>query len=193
MSEPTTEPIPDPTVEPPAELPAPAPEPTEAPLYELRVAEALGAPDPEIDRRLHDAGFSAEQAQLVYDLAAEYLLPLVEATAGDLEAERDTERLVRHFGGRSGWETVSRQLRDWSRANLPPAAAEALAQTYEGCLAMHRMMTSPEPGLLPGAGDRGEATLDGLKSMMRDPRYWRERDPSFVQRVTDGFRRHYGG
>ena len=25
--------------------------------------------------------------------------------------------------------------------------------------------------------------------MMRDPRYWRSREPEFVRRVTEGFRR----
>jgi hypothetical protein len=28
--------------------------------------------------------------------------------------------------------------------------------------------------------------------MMRDPRYWRSREPDFVKRVTDGFRRLVG-
>jgi len=27
---------------------------------------------------------------------------------------------------------------------------------------------------------------------MRDPRYWRSREPDFVKRVTDGFRRLVG-
>lgn len=27
-----------------------------------------------------------------------------------------------------------------------------------------------------------------LHEMMRDPRYWRDRDPEFIRRVTDGFR-----
>ena len=27
--------------------------------------------------------------------------------------------------------------------------------------------------------------------MMRDPRYWRERDPGFVAQVTEGFQRLY--
>ena len=31
-----------------------------------------------------------------------------------------------------------------------------------------------------------------LQAMMRDPRYWRDRDPSFVAQVTDGFRKMYG-
>jgi hypothetical protein len=28
--------------------------------------------------------------------------------------------------------------------------------------------------------------------MMRDPRYWRTREPDFVKRVTEGFRRLVG-
>ncbi len=28
--------------------------------------------------------------------------------------------------------------------------------------------------------------------MMRDPRYWRTREPDFVRRVTEGFRRLVG-
>jgi hypothetical protein len=31
-----------------------------------------------------------------------------------------------------------------------------------------------------------------LREMMRDPRYWRKRDPEWVKRVTEGFRRLVG-
>lgn len=31
-----------------------------------------------------------------------------------------------------------------------------------------------------------------LRSMMRDPRYWRDHDPDFVTKVHDGFRHLYG-
>lgn len=36
-------------------------------------------------------------------------------------------------------------------------------------------------------------TEEELREMMRDPRYWRQRDPDFVKRVTDGFRALVGG
>jgi hypothetical protein len=29
--------------------------------------------------------------------------------------------------------------------------------------------------------------------MVRDPRYWRQRDPEFIARVTAGFKRLYAG
>ena len=29
--------------------------------------------------------------------------------------------------------------------------------------------------------------------MVRDPRYWRQRDPDFIGRVTEGFKKLYTG
>lgn len=31
-----------------------------------------------------------------------------------------------------------------------------------------------------------------LQAMMRDPRYWRDQDPTFVSKVTEGFQKLYG-
>jgi hypothetical protein len=44
------------------------------------------------------------------------------------------------------------------------------------------------------AADVGITAVDekDLHSMMRDPRYWRDKDPSFIAKVTDGFQKIYG-
>ncbi len=42
-----------------------------------------------------------------------------------------------------------------------------------------------------GAAPPGESEAE-LRAMMRDPRYWRTREPAFVTRVTEGFRRLVG-
>tara|TARA_R110002096_G_scaffold182766_5_gene360439 strand:+ start:353 stop:1090 length:738 start_codon:yes stop_codon:yes gene_type:complete len=153
--------------------------------------QATLTPDPDVNRRLHEAGFSNDQAKLVYGLAQEYVAPLVEQAAVEFEAERQTERLVKHFGGDAKWEQVSRQMLDWGKANLPGPALQALATTYEGCLALHNMMQNSEPALARSSGPSDDASLDQLKSMMRDPRYWRDRDPAFIRQVTEGFERAY--
>jgi hypothetical protein len=31
-----------------------------------------------------------------------------------------------------------------------------------------------------------------LQSMMKDPKYWRDKDPAFIAKVTDGFQSVYG-
>jgi len=161
--------------------------------YVVEIADVLGEPDPAVNRRLHEAGLTNAQAQAVYDLAGEYLVPLIEQAAVEFEAERQTERLAAHFGGAERWREVSGQLLAWGRAHLPPATLDALASTYEGVVALHGMMSSAEPalGAVPAGGDAPDE--GGLRGMMRDPRYWRDRDPAFVGRVTAGYRRLFGG
>ena len=53
----------------------------------LRLTKLYGPKTEQYLRRLHEAGFSTAQAQLVYDLAAERLLPLIAEAAGQFEAE----------------------------------------------------------------------------------------------------------
>ncbi|HYG84772.1 MAG TPA: hypothetical protein VD978_00775 [Azospirillum sp.] len=159
--------------------------------YCIACDHGMFEPDPEINSRLHAAGFAPEQAQLVYDLAAERLMPLIQELVAEFQAEREMERLVAQFGGEEKWRAVSRQLLAWASKNLPAAAVEGLSTTYEGVMALHRMMTGAEPSALARAdapADDGEAELHTL---MRDPRYWRDRDPAVITRVTEGFKRLY--
>lgn len=168
--------------------------PESADAYEIDAGQGPIGPDPEVNARLHRAGFTQEQAQLVYELANTYLPALVGEVAGEFEARNQVERLVRHYGGAERWRETARQLATWGRRKLPAEVFEALSGTYEGVLALERMMGHGEPVL--GAG--GEAAGLGLseadlKEMMRDPRYWRERDPAVVGKVRDGFRRLFPG
>jgi hypothetical protein len=160
--------------------------------YAIQQPHELIEPDPEINLRLHEAGFTPRQAQLVYDLAAERLLPVLSETVADLEATRDAERLASHFGGEQPWRTMARQIKTWGQANLGGDVFETLSSSYDGVLAMHQMMQLREPSVLRD-GDGARPALDeaALTGMMRDPRYWRERDPAFVTKVTEGFQRLY--
>ena len=176
---------------PPAEAP---PTPAAPQGYAITSPHPLIEPDPAINARLLEAGLSQTQAQLVYDLAAERLLPVIEEALGELEAQQQAERLQRHFGGADTWRHTARQIKSWAAANLPPDIHATLAGSYEGVLALHQMMRASEPELL-GAGDTpaAELTEEALAEMMRDPRYWRQRDPEFIARVKAGFKRLYAG
>jgi len=160
--------------------------------YAIEAKHELCCVDEAINARLHQAGFSQPQAQLVYDLAAERLLPLIAEAASQFEADRQVETLRAHFGGEDRFRRVAAQITAWGRANLPPPVMEALSTTAEGVIALHRMMEGKEPGLAPRADAAGVADEGELRAMMRDPRYWRTREPEFVRRVTDGFRRLVG-
>ncbi len=162
--------------------------------YGISIRDDLLTVDPQVNQRLHQAGFSNEQAQLVYDLACDHLLPLIGELASLFEADNQSKRLEQHFGGKERWREVARQVAAWGRSHLPPRVFEALSTTFEGVVTMHKMMgdSSNEPGLSRDIGSIGGVPNDAeLRSMMRDPRYWRDHDPAVVSKVRDGFRRLY--
>ncbi|MCZ8278220.1 MAG: hypothetical protein O9313_07770 [Acetobacteraceae bacterium] len=161
--------------------------------YQITPKHDLCCADQDVNKRLHDAGFTPAQAQLVYDLAAERLLPMIAEAAAQFEADRQVEKLREHFGGEERFRRIAQQLSAWGRANLPDAVFEALSTTSEGVMALYRMMEKGEPAVTRKADAAPVADETALREMMRDPRYWRTREPEFVKRVTDGFRRMVGG
>jgi len=159
--------------------------------YEISFDDERFAADPQVNARLHQAGLTPAQVQLVYDLAAEYVGPAVERAGAEFEASAQGDRLREHFGGAERWRDVSRQLRQWGEARLPPDVLHALCCTEDGVHALHTMMRNGEPGLGRGTNQAGPASEADLTAMMRDPRYWKTKDPAFVEQVTQGFRRLY--
>jgi hypothetical protein len=160
--------------------------------YQISLQNDFLNADPDVNRLLHGAGFTQEQAQLVYDIACERLMPMVAEIAALFEAQSQIDRLQDEFGGEQRWREIARQLDAWGRKHLPQQIYDALSTTHEGVIAMHRMMTGDEPELR-GAGHGAETPFNdaALKQLMRDPRYWRDQDPVVVDRVREGFRRLY--
>lgn len=167
--------------------------PPESPeAYQIAERHPMCGCDLEVNKRLHAAGFSNEQAQLVYDLAFERLMPTLHGMAADMYSQRNQERLHQHFGGPDRFSEVQRQLSAWGKANLPEDVYAALSSSPEGVMALERMMGSGEPGLATRNPDAGQnSSEDDLKRMVADPRYWRQRDPAYMAKVTEAFKRAY--
>ncbi|GAA0625903.1 MULTISPECIES: capsid assembly protein [Thalassospira] len=163
--------------------------------YAITLADGMEDIDTDLNQRLHAAGFSNAQAQLVYDLAGEVLSPLL----GDLDqaAQRATDRaaLAAEFGGAESWKKLAPKIESWGKANLPEAAFETLCQSADGVRAMHRMMThGDEAALGKTDGGAGETGLRSeIRRKMNDPCYWRDRDPTLVAEVQADFARLSGG
>lgn len=167
--------------------------PDSADDYILNLSHGLFEADSSINRRLHALGFTQEQVQAVYDLAAEKMVPMIVEIADEFKADREIERLIAAFGGAEKWSEISRQLLNYGRKNLPDDVLTSLASSFEGVMALYRMMQGGgEPGMAradePANGANGEREL---QTMMRDPKYWRDRDPAFIEKVSEGFRRLY--
>ena len=89
--------------------------PEEAGAYQVKLNHTLLENDPEINEKLHKAGFTNEQVQLVYDLAAERVFPLIEEMSGDFDALQQLEKLYYHFGGKERFDEISRQIQAFEK------------------------------------------------------------------------------
>lgn len=167
--------------------------PTSPEEYCINCEHGLFEMDNDVNARLHAKGFTQDQAQEVYNIAADKMIPMMREMAMDYKADREVEKLISHFGGEQAWREVSRQLLAFGQKNLPDDVLDNLSSSYEGVLALHRMMKGNEP-TLQRAKSKSSGTLDEaeLNSMMRDPKYWRDKDPAYIAKVTQGFESLYG-
>lgn len=165
--------------------------PESAKDYNVSVPNDLFEIDDELNERLLAKGFTEAQVQEVYDLAAEKLVPLIVEMAGEFQADREVERLVTYFGGADKWQEMSKQFLAFGKKNLPADVLDGLACSYEGVMALHRMMKSDQPSLKAKAEGPAQAGENELYTMMKNPKYWRDKDPSFIEKVTQGFEKLY--
>jgi hypothetical protein len=157
--------------------------------YTVNVDHALFTVDDEINEKLFQAGFTQEQVQIVYDLAAEKMVPLIVELARDFEADREMEKLVKTFGGAEKWAQIAKELLAFGQKNLPADVLSGLAGSYEGVMALYRLMQGGKPVQMQDAKYSADALNEqGLKKMMQDPKYWRDKDSEIVDKVTAGFK-----
>jgi len=159
--------------------------------YKLSCKSDLFTENPVVNQRLHVAGFSNEQAQVVYDLAHEALEPLVAEIFALVHAQAQGDRLVERFGGEDRWDETARQLKLWGEQKFGQQAFAHMTSSVEGVISLYEMMGKDEPDMMSGAAPQGLNSEGAIRKLMRDPKYWRERDPSMVAKVRAGFKSLY--
>lgn len=168
---------------------------TEGPAsdYNIVLHHKLLEVDTNLNKRLKEAGFTNAQAQLVYDLGAEIVMPVIENIYEQFRAYRELDKLEKYFGGEERFDEISRQILMWAEKNVPEEIYQSLNSSYYGVIALYNMMTSNnEPSMVNMNGENeGILTEKKLRSMMNDPRYWRDGDKDFIKKVDDGFKNLY--
>lgn len=163
--------------------------PEKADDYKIDPPHELITPDPAINAKLHEAGLSSEQAQIVYDLAAEHFVPLLDDVNREARQQIEHSQLAAHFGGNEKWQAIAPQIKTWAEANLNDDVYESLGSSADGVVAIYHMMQAREPSVIADAAIPADQVDERqLSKMMRDPRYWRDRDPAFVAEVTAGYK-----
>jgi hypothetical protein len=159
--------------------------------YQINIPHPSLEQDQELHKQFLEKGFTNEQAQFVYDLAGERVIPLLDKMSLDYESDKQKEKLMSHFGSEDKFSEVSRQVSTWAKQNLNPEIYDVLSTSYEGVMALYNMMSSSEPVMGRGVSSMGDLSEDKLRQMMQDPKYWRDKDPQYIQQISDGFKRLY--
>lgn len=149
--------------------------------------------DQQANERLHAAGLTSQQVQVVYELANERLMPQLKQAEKTTESMQQQILLKDYFGSEEATESVAEQVLAFAEKNFSSEVAEELCQSAKGIIGIYEMMqASKEPGVLAGKGEEFENLSDGsLRKMMQNPKYWREQDPEFTKKIKLGFERLY--
>ena len=120
-------------------------------------------------------------------------MPAIERMAAEFERRLAQAKLEQHFGGAERFAGIARQVKGWAERHLPKPLYETLSATPDGIAALHHMMRAGEPRFVGGDAPAAGPNQGELDALVRDPRYWRDRDPALAKRIEDGFRRLYPG
>lgn len=161
--------------------------------YRIDIPNELLDHDEELFKQFYEHGFTNDQAQFVYNLANERVIPVLDQLTVSFEAQKQLAKLSSYFGGQERFDEVSRQISGWAKQNLRPEVYDALASTTEGVIALYKMMSSNEPMLGKEQEFEGELSEQSLRKMMEDPRYWRDKDTAYINKITKGFEKLYPG
>lgn len=133
-----------------------------------------------------EAGLSQEQ----YDAG-------VNAFVQNATANLPNPDLERQKLGDAGKERIE-AANMWSKKHLSPDAYNSIsgfASTADGVKALEEVMKLTKDSSMPTAPTQVDvaATMDDLKSMLNDPRYYdsARRDPAYVRRVTELYEKAY--
>jgi hypothetical protein len=165
--------------------------------YEVNLSDELKIPDNvELDLTKEDPlvswffGFAKENgfSQEMVDKALNEYVKIEMENMTDVQAE--IEKLGDH-----GQDRLLR-VHNWLESRLTEdqfAAINPLLSSAAQVEALESLMKTSGPANFDGDGAGKPLTLEELREMQNDPRYHRDKDPAFIKKVEEGYRRLYKG
>ena len=164
--------------------------------YALNIAESLEIPD-DVEMNL------SEDDPLVgwfFDVAKEWGLSQEQVDAainGYVEREmaaipKIDDELAKL--GDYGKDRLQR-VHNWLDKSLEAEELSSLAPMLTSATtiqALEKLMKGTSPMDFDGDDPSPALTLDELRSMQNDPRYWQQKDPAFIKKVEQGYQRLFG-
>lgn len=147
--------------------------------------------DESVRKQFHEIGLTAGQVEKIYGIAQEYLSPVLSEVFQTGHEASALAELKSFFGNEEKMNDALHAITTFGEKFLPADAFEALCATPQGIQSVYKMMQSMEPTVATDKNAQSNLSDEELRHMMRDPKYWRDRDPEYVRKIESGFKKLY--
>lgn len=136
-------------------------------------------------------GLTCNQVEKIYDIADEFLSPLISELFSVRNQGDAINELKNYFGSTEKMNKALHAVDTFAQRFLPREAYEALSATPQGIQSMYKMMQSMEPDIYTDSNETKNLSDSDLRRMMRDPKYWRDGDAEYIRKIENGFKKLY--
>ena len=147
--------------------------------------------DENVREEFHKIGLTNHQVEKIYNIAQEYLSPVLSEIFSVQQESNAMSELKKFFGSDEKMHDALIAIQSFGERFLPTDAFNELCATPQGIQGLYKMMQSMEPNVETDSGDTKNLTDDDLRRMMNDPKYWRDHDAEYVRKIENGFKKLY--
>ena len=147
--------------------------------------------DEKLREKFLDIGLTCGQVEKIYDIANEFLSPILCEIFSVNSQTNSINELRNYFGGEEKMNDALRAIQTFGERFLPRDAFDSLCATPRGIQSVYKMMQTMEPNVHTEKNSIQNLTDADLRSMMRDPKYWRDNDIEYIRKIENGFKKLY--
>lgn len=147
--------------------------------------------DENLRQKFLEIGLTKNQVEKIYDVANEFLSPVISDLFSVQNESRAINELKNFFGGTEKMNDALHAINLFGERFLPCDAFEALCATPQGIQSVYKMMLSMEPDVKTDSSSSENLSDSDLRRMMRDPKYWRDGDAEYIRKIENGFKKLY--